>query len=132
MTRPWTGGIAAGSRDFTAAEAQRVLSALSKHRGATQATSLELFCRVVDMPARTVRAILTAYDGKEYALHLQGDGDLYIAEYQDEAERTTRQLWSRSRKLMDRAKRREAYASTLPRRQGFLFSLDEDFDDDDE
>lgn len=81
---------------------------------------------------RTVRAILADHDGIDFALHMQGDGDLYIAEYQDEAERTTRQHWSRARKLMARAKRREAYVTNLPRRQYLLFdNEDEDEDDDD-
>lgn len=131
MSRPWTGGIAAGSRDFTPAEASKVVGALKKHTGARHATSLEAFSDAVSLPARTVRAILANFDGEQYVLHLQGDGTLYIAEFQDEAERTTRQLFSRANKLRARALRREKYAAALPRRQGYLFDFSADEDDED-
>lgn len=126
---PWTGGIASGSREFSESEERRVIAAIIKHTGRDNATSLEKFCREVDLPGRTVRAVLARHDGVEFVIHLAGDGHLYAAAFQDEADHTTRQLFSRATKLRARAVQREEFARNLPRRQGFLFQDDEPTDD---
>ncbi len=128
--RPWTGGIAAGSREFTPAEEQRVVNGLLNHKGHAKRTSLDDFCREVGIDGRTVRAVYQKHDGVTFVLHLQGDGELYVAEFQDEAERTTRQLLSRASKLRARAMRRAELTAGLPRRQGLLFDTEPDDDDD--
>lgn len=127
----WSGKKDTGPREFSDREVVRVLKALENHRGRGRATTLENFSRTLDMPSRQIRAILASYDGVRYVLHLR-EGLLYIAEYQDETEHTTRNLFAHASSLRNRALRREQFAKNLPRRQGYLLEPDDTDTDDEE
>lgn len=126
----WSGGNGRGGPSFNAQEAQRVKRILiDRHVGRLNATST---ARLTDAAGfkdngRTVRAILSALDGVEFILAMPSDGNLYICEFEEEVERTTRQLRSRARKMNERADRRDALQGSypLPRRQ-LSFGFDED------
>lgn len=131
----WSGRVSAGGQSYTHPQARKVIAELlDAHVGRANATSLQQFTdridRVYGVSPRAVRAILADFDGIEYALHQQGDSVMFVAEYQDEADRTTRQQLSRARKLIERAWRRVHFVAALPRLQPGLFD-EEELDDDD-
>lgn len=120
MARAWSGAAQSGSRDYEPADVERVLEALP--RGRQEAVTSRTFAEMLGMDGRTVRAILSDYDGVKY---LQArDGDLlWDAAYLEEAHGHTELLRSRALTELERVARRERYARTnLERKQG-VFAL---------
>lgn len=131
--RRWTGGEGAGSPTFKPAEKERVIRAMAGHIGRSHRTSQSRLAVEVDLDGRTVRAILSQIDGVIYVLVTPSNGELYVAEWYEDAERTTRQLRSRARKMNERSDRRDLMAPDLPRRQGvFEFEPEEELDEGDD
>ena len=112
---PWSGQAQSGSRDYGPADVERVLGALP--RGRQAAVTSRTFTEMLQMDGRTVRAILSDYDGLKY---LQArDGDLFWdAESFEEGIGHTEMLRARALSELDRVARRERYArATLQRQQ---------------
>ena len=126
--RGWTGRAHAGSSIPTAQETARVIAQMREHVGRSNRTTLDDLTAQTGVPGRTIRAILSVADGKDFLL-VMTQSLLYVAEFQDEAEHTTRQLRSRARKMNARADRRDVLAQGLSRQQGSFFG---DLDDDEE
>ncbi len=131
--RPWNGGVGVGAPTYTPAEERNVLAAMREHVGIARATSEEALVRLSGVQGRPLRAILAAHDGVDFVLANSGDKRLYICEFFEQAEHTTRTHRSRARKLSERADRRDVLAANLPRLQGgFDFYGQPDDDDVDE
>lgn len=117
-----------GSRSYTVEEYDRVVAHLKDHHwGRKNPTTEPDLAHALGIGSRTVRAVMTEADGVDFVL-AGGDtqGGTFLAEYQEEADRKTRSLLSRARKLRERADRRQHYSYRLPQRQGGLWDGDDD------
>ena len=125
---------ALGARAYTEQDYRRVVSYMKEHHWGHKSPATEPdLATALGMNARTVRAILADADGIDFVL-AGGDtqGGTYVAEFFEEADRKTRGLLSRCRKLQERAERRRHYAPRLPRRQGALMEDQGDDEQDEE
>ncbi len=104
-----------------------------RHYGRKSPTTEPELARVLGMNERTVRQILADADGVDFVL-AGGDnsGGTYVAEFLEEAERKTRALQSRAKRLTRRAERRRQWATRLPRQQGGLWGGDVEYDGEEE
>lgn len=136
-SRSWSGVNGTGRRSYTPSERALVVLQMQQHVGRARKTTLAALMAATGLEGRkgaggrTLRAILSDCDGVEFALYMPSDGLIFVAEFYEDAERTTRQLRSRATKMAARAARREAFVPSLPRRQGFMFDDELDEDDDD-
>ena len=119
MTRSWSGAAQSGSRDYDAADVQRVLDALPRGRDA--AMTLRTFAETLGMEPRKVRAILSDRDGNDFLLAYDDAGLMWDAERFEDAIGHTEKLRARALTEMARVARRERFArARLPRRQAVM------------
>ena len=109
-----------GARDYDGKQAASVRHVLRGHVGAASAVTVDELARATGIGGRTVRAVLSDLDGRDFVLGVAGDG-VYVCETADEADGLTAKLESQARKMGERVERRRAFAAGLPRSQGYLF-----------
>ena len=126
----WSGRKDQGSREFTPAEERLVVRTLLRYVGRENATSMKAMEAATGLQGRTLRSIISAHDGIDYVVH-STEAVLYVCEFADETERTTRRMWATANRIKARALRREEKAKELPRRQYRLFDDDDDDSTDD-
>jgi len=117
-----------GARPYTDQDYRRVvLHMKAEHWGNKNPTTEPDCAAALGMNPRTVRSILADADGVDFVL-AGGDtqGGTYVAEFYEQADRKTRGLLSRARKLRERAERRLHYATRLPCRQAPLMNDETD------
>lgn len=111
----WSGQAQSGSREYTDADIARVLDRLP--RGRSLAMTTRTFAAMLQMDARTVRAVLSDRDGIDFALAYKDDL-FWDAETVEETRGHTEHLRAQGNSLLERVARRERYARTrLERRQ---------------
>lgn len=129
--RRWTGQQAAGSREYSEADARAVVALLIQHcTGPSCAMSAEDFAAAytgalgarggLGLSPRATRAILSDRDGIDFLLANEGNGLMYVCELADDGEPTTRKLAARAQTELRRVARRREFAARLLRRQGML------------
>ena len=133
----WTGQQAAGSREYSEADARAVVALLIQHcTGPSCAMSAEDFAAAytgalgarggsgarggLGLSPRATRAILSDRDGIDFLLANEGNGLMYVCELADDGEATTRKLAARAQTELRRVARRREFAARLLRRQGML------------
>lgn len=108
-----------GSREYTVAEAKSVITLL---KGAEQPLTIEEIADAVGMTGkgRSIRQLLSDFDGIEYLLAGDDDGVL-LCRWSDEGDQKTRRLNSQAHKMLERVERRTRYAAAfLSRRQEWM------------
>lgn len=114
----WSGEKDSGAREYTPKEAQAVTDYFKTRLACkADAQNMDEIAAGVSLRGRTLRAIISDIDGRELVV-AQDEGLVWMAQFEDEAETATRQLFSRARRIRERAERRNLLASTLPRLQG--------------
>lgn len=117
MAGRWSGEKDTGPRDFTPAERVRLVRYFrGELAGRANAQDADSIARACGLQGRTYRAICSEIDGVDLVI-AQDDGLVWLAEYEDETEAATAQLYSRARRIESRAHRRRAMAAQLPRQQ---------------
>ena len=122
-----------GSWEFSDADFAQVVNYLmARHTGAPNAVLMRDLAQVFPgIEGRALRGILAKADGNEVVV-CTGDWGVFVAEYQEDAERSAGRLRSQAMKMNERARRKSALALTLPRRQGTMLPPAPEEEDGDE
>jgi len=108
-----------GSWDFTEQQYRQVIDYLkANHVGVQNAVlTRDLAAVFPGVEGRALRGIQAKADGVEAVL-CSGDWGVFVAEYQEDAERSAARLFSQARKMNSRGRRKLQFAmEQLPRRQ---------------
>jgi hypothetical protein len=106
----WTGEGDSGSSTFTPEAAARVARTMRALVGEANALSAEYIAKQARVSGRTLRAIFSELDGREWVLGYT-EGGVYVAETQAETLTYTARLQHQADKMAARAQRRQQMAA---------------------